>query len=65
MATLPITQPFHIGIPEQVLDDLRCAAAAHAPRAGARKRGWEGGSDPDYLDELIALLARRVRLAPA
>jgi len=54
MATLASTQPFRIGISGHVLDDLR--ARLHRTRRtrvlpGA---GWSGGSDPDYLDALLA-----------
>ena len=57
MSALPTTQPFHIGIAEPVLDDLRARLqrtrrARVLPRPRGR-RTWEGGSDPDYLDELI------------
>jgi microsomal epoxide hydrolase len=53
MATLATTLPFRIGISDSVLDDLR-ARLQRARRARVLgKAGWEGGSDPDYLDELI------------
>ena len=53
MATLTSTQPFRIGVPEPVLDDLRIRLQrARRPRVLGRG-GWGGGSDPDYLDELI------------
>lgn len=53
MSTLASTEPFHIGIPEQVLDDLRGRLQrARRPRV-LKSGGWDGGSDPDYLDELI------------
>ncbi len=57
MPSLTTTQPFHIGIGEPALDDLRARLRrARHVRALRRLRGrrtWEGGSDPDYLDELI------------
>jgi microsomal epoxide hydrolase len=48
------TQAFRIGIPQQILDDLR--ARLHRTRRSRvlKSAGWEGGSDPDYLDALIA-----------
>jgi pimeloyl-ACP methyl ester carboxylesterase len=53
MSTLASTEPFHIGIPQQVLDDLRGRLQrARRPRV-LKSGGWDGGSDPDYLDELI------------
>ena len=53
MATLTSRLPFRIGIQQQVLDDLRMRLQwARRPRVLA-KDGWQGGSDPDYLDELI------------
>jgi len=54
MATQASTQPFRIGISGQVLDDLR--ARLHRTRRIRVLDGgsWQGGSDPDYLDELLA-----------
>jgi microsomal epoxide hydrolase len=53
MATLASTLPFRIAIHDQALDDLRSRLLrARRPRVLARD-GWQGGSDPDYLDELI------------
>jgi pimeloyl-ACP methyl ester carboxylesterase len=53
MSALVSPQPFRIGIPEQVLDDLH-ARLQRARRPRVLKRGsWDGGTDPDYLDELI------------
>ena len=47
------SEPFRIDVPEQVLDDLR-ARLLRARRPRVLKSGsWDGGSDPDYLDELI------------
>ena len=53
MATLASTQPFRIGIPEQVLDDLRARLQRTRRVRVLENGGWKGGSDPDYLDELI------------
>jgi pimeloyl-ACP methyl ester carboxylesterase len=53
MSAVLSTQPFRIGITGQVLDDLR-ARLQRARRPRVLKRGsWEGGTDPDYLDELV------------
>jgi pimeloyl-ACP methyl ester carboxylesterase len=53
MSALESTQPIRIGIGEQVLDDLRARLQrVRRPRVLARA-GWDGGTDPDYLDELI------------
>jgi len=54
MATPPSTQTFRIGISEQVLSDLR--ARLHRTRRVRvlKNAGWDGGSDPEYLDELLA-----------
>jgi pimeloyl-ACP methyl ester carboxylesterase len=53
MATLASTLPFRIAINDQVLEDLRLRLVrARRPRVLA-KDGWQGGCDPDYLDELI------------
>lgn len=47
------TEPFRIGIAEPILEDLhKRLRRARRPRVLA-KDGWEGGSDPDYLDELV------------
>jgi len=53
MSALPSTQPFRIGIAQPVLDDLyarlqRTRRSRVLPRAG-----WDAGSDPDYLDDLL------------
>jgi pimeloyl-ACP methyl ester carboxylesterase len=53
MSALPTTQPFHISISQPVLDDLRARLQRTRRARVLRKRGWEGGTDPDYLDELI------------
>jgi len=52
------TQPFHIGISPPVLDDLRARLQRTRRPASFPARRLEGGSDPDYLDELISYLAR-------
>jgi pimeloyl-ACP methyl ester carboxylesterase len=57
MPSLTTTQPFHIGIPQETLDDLRMrlerARYARVFPPQLRKPGWNGGSDPDYLQELM------------
>src|SRR5882672_1987305 len=53
METLASTQPFRIGIPKQVLDDLRSRLQRTRRTRAFEGAGWKGGSDPDYLDELI------------
>jgi pimeloyl-ACP methyl ester carboxylesterase len=57
MSALPSTQPFHIGIAEPVLDDLRMrllrTRRTRVLGRLHRKHGWDAGSDPEYLDELI------------
>jgi pimeloyl-ACP methyl ester carboxylesterase len=53
MSALPSTQRFRIAIEQAVLDDLR-ARLQRARRARVlRHGGWDAGSDPDYLDELL------------
>jgi pimeloyl-ACP methyl ester carboxylesterase len=54
MATLASTKPFRIGIPGQVLDDLRTRLHRTRRTRVLESAGWDGGSDPDYLDELLA-----------
>jgi pimeloyl-ACP methyl ester carboxylesterase len=47
------TQPFRIGIAQAVLDDLHARLQrARRPRV-LKHAGWDGGSAPEYLDELI------------
>lgn len=47
------THPFRIGIAEPVLEDLR-ERLLRARRPRFRKSaGWDAGTDPDYLDELL------------
>src|SRR5688572_18415415 len=53
MTTLASTQPFRIGIPKQVLDDLRVRLHRTRRVRVLENAGWKGGSDPDYLDALI------------
>jgi pimeloyl-ACP methyl ester carboxylesterase len=57
MPAAPTTQPFHIGIPQAMLDDLRMRLErtryARVLPPQVRKPGWNGGSDPEYLQELI------------
>jgi pimeloyl-ACP methyl ester carboxylesterase len=53
MPAPPSTQPFRIGIAEAVLEDLR-ERLLRTRRARFQGRGgWDAGTDPDYLDELI------------
>lgn len=53
MSATVSTQPFRIGISEPVLEDLR-ARLRRARRTRVFPRGgWDAGTDPDYLDELI------------
>ena len=53
MATMSSTQPFRIHIPGQVLDDLQVRLRRTRRTRVLESAGWQGGSDPDYLDELI------------
>jgi pimeloyl-ACP methyl ester carboxylesterase len=53
MSARASTQPFRIGVPEHAIEDLRARLRrARRPRV-LKGGGWTGGSDPDYLDELI------------
>ena len=46
-------QPFRIGIAEPILEDLR-ERLLRGRRSRVRKRvGWDAGTDPEYLDELL------------
>src|SRR6188768_1060794 len=53
MSALPSTQPFRVGIAQPVLDDLRERLKRTRRSRVLRNGGWHGGSDPDYLDELL------------
>src|SRR4051794_41237338 len=53
MSALPSAQPFRIGIAQPVLDDLRTRLQRTRRSRVLRNGGWDGGSDPDYLDELL------------
>jgi pimeloyl-ACP methyl ester carboxylesterase len=53
MSALPSTQPFRIGIAQAVLDDLRARLQRTRRSRVLRHGGWDAGSDPDYLDELL------------
>jgi hypothetical protein len=47
-----LLEPFKIAIPDDVLRDLSCRLGA--VRLGSvEKAGWEEGTDPAYLSELI------------
>jgi pimeloyl-ACP methyl ester carboxylesterase len=46
-------QPFRIGIAEPVLEDLRARLRRTRRPLVFKRAGWDAGSDPDYLDELI------------
>jgi pimeloyl-ACP methyl ester carboxylesterase len=54
MATLSSTKPFRIGIAGSVLDDLRARLHRTRRMHVLEGAGWQGGSDPDYLDQLLA-----------
>jgi pimeloyl-ACP methyl ester carboxylesterase len=54
MATPPSTKSFRIGVSEQVLSDLRARLRRTRRLRVLKSAGWDGGSDPDYLDELLA-----------
>jgi pimeloyl-ACP methyl ester carboxylesterase len=47
------SEPFRIGVPEQVIDDLRARLLRTRRLHVLKSGGWDGGSDPDYLDDLI------------
>src|SRR3954463_140000 len=53
MSPLPSTQPFRVGIAQPVLDDLRERLMRARRSRVLRHGGWDAGSDPDYLDELL------------
>jgi len=53
MSALHSTQPFRIGIAQAVLDDLRARLQRARRSRVFRNAGWDAGSDPDYLDELL------------
>jgi pimeloyl-ACP methyl ester carboxylesterase len=53
MATQVSTQPFHIGLPQPVLDDLQMRLRRTRRVRVLPRGGWAGGTDPDYLDELL------------
>ena len=53
MSALPSTQPFRLGIGDPILDDLYARLERTRHTRVRRKGGWETGSDPDYLEELI------------
>jgi pimeloyl-ACP methyl ester carboxylesterase len=46
-------RPFRIGIGEPVLEDLRERLLRTRRRRFGGRTGWDAGTDPDYLDELI------------
>jgi len=54
MSALPSTQPFRIGIEQPVLDDLHVRLQRTRRSRVLRNAGWDAGSDPDYLDELLS-----------
>jgi pimeloyl-ACP methyl ester carboxylesterase len=53
MATLASTQPFCIGIPEEVLEDLSERLRRTRRTKLLTSGGWDAGTDPDYLDDLM------------
>lgn len=46
--------PFRSDVPDAVLDDLRARLARTRWPATVRGVGWDRGTDPDYLRELVA-----------
>ena len=46
-------QPLRIGISEPLLEDLRVRLRRARPLRVHSQGGWDAGTDPDYLDELI------------
>jgi len=46
-------QPFRIGIAEPEIEDLRARLRRSRRLRVFDRAGWDGGTDPDYLDELI------------
>src|SRR3982751_4944341 len=53
MSTSASKQPFRIGIADTVLDDLHARLERTRRVRVLGRAGWDGGTDPDYLDELI------------
>jgi pimeloyl-ACP methyl ester carboxylesterase len=53
MSSVASTQPFRVGIPEPILDDLRARLQRTRRPRLPRRESWNGGTDPDYLDELL------------
>ena len=56
-------EPFTIDIPEADLVDLRERLARTRFSQQLPDAGWDYGTERGYLEELVAVLARRVRLA--
>jgi len=53
MASAVLAQPFRIGVLEPVLEDLRARLRRARRQRVVKQGGWDAGTDPDYLDELI------------
>jgi pimeloyl-ACP methyl ester carboxylesterase len=49
--------PFTVAVPDEVLDDLRDRLARTRWPAAVAGVGWDRGTDPDYLRELVAYWA--------
>jgi pimeloyl-ACP methyl ester carboxylesterase len=49
--------PFHIAIPDAVLDDLRSRLHRTRFTAASGDRPWQGGTDPAYLRDLVTYWA--------
>lgn len=47
-------QPFRLAVPEEVLDDLRERLDRTRFPGAVRDAGWDYGTDPDYLRDLLA-----------
>ena len=45
---------FEIAVPDGVLADLRSRLASAQFKAPSSRRGWEAGTDPEYLRDLVA-----------
>lgn len=49
--------PFHIAVPDEVLDDLRSRLRHTRFTTASGERPWQGGTDPDYLRDLVTYWA--------
>ncbi|MFI0464017.1 epoxide hydrolase family protein [Saccharopolyspora sp. 5N102] len=50
-------RPFRISVPDDVLDDLRIRLSRTRFTTASDSARWAGGTDPDYLRELVAYWA--------